>query len=123
MNNFERYGKEHTEVHNNVLVDVCNQLRQTWSSWYNGLIHAKAGKDYCVTFDKVINKLEYPHVQKLCFGTSTRMGYRHNSLKNQVRDFNSLRPQADEVMAKMRELSCEQKKGEFSQEILKLPLE
>ncbi|MFP5386508.1 MAG: hypothetical protein ACLGHN_10545 [Bacteriovoracia bacterium] len=119
---FEKNGKEHPEVHNNVLVDVCNQLRQTWSSWYNGLIHAKAGKDYCVTFDKVINKLEYPHVQKLCFGTSSKIGYRHSSLKNQVRDFNSLRPLADEVIAKMHELSC-QKKGEFSQEILKLPLE
>ena len=118
----EKNGMEHSEVHNNVLVDVCNQLRQTWSSWYNGLIHAKAGKDYCVTFDKVINKLEYPHVQKLCFGTSTRRGHRHNSLKNQVRDFNSLRPLVDEVIAKMRELSC-QKRGEFSQEMLKLPLE
>lgn len=121
-NYFSRNRREHNEVHNNVLTDVCNQLRQTWASWYNGLVHSRAGKDYCVTFDKVINKLDYPGVQKLCFGTSSRVGHRLNSLKNQVRDFMAIKPHADEVAEKMKELSCSQR-GELTQDLLKLPLE
>lgn len=113
---------EHSEVHKSVLIDVCNQLRQTWASWYNGLVHARAGKDYCVTFDKVINKLDYPSVQKLCFGTSSKVGHRLNSLKNQVRDFTAIKPYADEVAKKMQDLACSQR-SEINQDLLKLPLE
>ena len=121
-NYLNRNNHEHNEVHKSVLIDVCNQLRQTWASWYNGLVHARAGKDYCITFDKVINKLDYPSVQKLCFGTSNKVGHRLNSLKNQVRDFNSIKPYADEVAAKMKELSCSQRE-ELTQDLMKLPLE
>lgn len=121
-NHFKQNQREHHEVYKSVLVDVCNQLRQTWNSWYNGLVHAKAGRDFCVTFDKVINKLDYPSVQRLCFGTSTKVGHKRSSLKNQLRDFHEIKPIVDEVVEKMEELSCQQR-GSFSQELLKLPLE
>lgn len=114
-------GKEHHTVTKGAIVDVCNQLRQTWSSWYNGLIHAEAGKNYCLTFDKVINRLDYPAVQKLCFGTSSKIGHKYNSLKNQVRDIQAIKPVADEVARKMQDLACEGRET-VSEEILKLPM-
>lgn len=120
-NFYVKNNREHNAVHKNVLTDVCNQLRLTWSAWNNGLIHAKAGRDYCVAFDKVINKLDYPDVQRLCFGTSSKVGYRLSSLKNQVRDFRNIKSQADEILLKMEALSC-QGSAEFRQEFLTLPL-
>lgn len=117
----EKNGHEHSEIHRSVLIDVCNQLRLTWNSWYNGLIHAKAGRDYCVTFDKVINKLDYPDVQKLCFGTTSKIGHKLSSLKNQVRDFEAIKSEADEITAQMKKLSCAER-GELSQTTLGLPL-
>ncbi|MFA7614920.1 MAG: hypothetical protein WCY48_11845, partial [Candidatus Caldatribacteriota bacterium] len=75
-------------------------------SWNNGFVHSRAGRNYCLTFDKVINQMDYPSVQKLCFGTSSKVGYQHNSLKNQVRDFEAARSDADEVVALMNKLSC-----------------
>ena len=118
---YSKNKREHSTVHKNVLTDVCNQLRLTWNAWNSGMIHAKAGRDYCVTFDKVINKLDYPDVQRLCFGTSSKVGYKLSSLKNQVKDFRQLKPEADAILAKMEHLSC---KGtvEFKQEFLALPL-
>lgn len=115
-------GREHTEIHKGTVVDVCNQLRQTWSSWYNGLVHAEAGRNYCITFDKVINRLDYPEVQKLCFGTSSRIGHKHNSLKNQVRDFKEIKSEADEIVLLMSSLSCEGR-APLNEELLKLALE
>lgn len=105
----KKHNKEHPEVYQSVLTDVCNQLRRTWTAWYNGSIHAKAGKDYCVAFDRVINKLDYPEVQSLCFGTTTQNGKKKIfSLKNQVNDFKVRKPHADEVIAKMKQLSCKE---------------
>lgn len=102
-------NREHPVVTKNVLTDVCNQYRRTWTSWYNGSIHAKAGKDYCVAFDRVINKMDYPEVQELCFGTTTKNGKKLvRSLRNQVSDFKALKPEADLVMKKMQELSCKE---------------
>lgn len=103
------------------LVDVCNQLRQTWNSWYNGLVHARAGKDYCIAFDKVINKLDYPSVQKLCFENNYERGSSRNSLKSQVKDFEEIKPEADDVAARMKELSCGSR-GDVSAELLQLPM-
>lgn len=103
------------------LVDVCNQLRQTWNSWYNGLVHAKAGKEYCIAFDKVINKLDYPSVQKLCFESNSKRGSSRNSLKSQVKDFEEIKPEADDVAARMQELSCGSR-GDISAELLQLPM-
>lgn len=116
----EENGEDHRVIQSGLVVDVCNQLRQTWSSWYNGLIHAEAGKNYCLTFDKVINKLDYPAVQKMCFGTSSKIGYRYNSLKNQVRDIKAIKPQADEIAEKMKLLECEGREA-VSEEVLKRP--
>lgn len=121
LNYQARNQREHSEVHKNALIDVCNQLRLTWNAWYNGLIHARAGRDYCVTFDQVINKLDYPEVQKLCFGTSSKIGHKLSSLKNQVKDFEAIKPQADEIIAEMRSLSCEGK-SEMSEKIMALPI-
>ncbi len=115
-------GREHAEVHKGTVVDVCNQLRQTWSAWYNGLVHAEAGRNYCITFDKVINRLDYPEVQRLCFGTSSRIGHKHNSLKNQVRDFKEVKGEADEIITLMNTLSCEGR-GALNEDLLKLALE
>jgi hypothetical protein len=103
------------------LVDVCNQLRQTWNSWYNGLVHARAGKDYCIAFDKVINKIDYPAVQKLCFESNSNRGNSRNSLKSQVKDFEEIKPEADDVAARMKELSCGSR-GDISAELLQLPM-
>lgn len=98
--------KSHHEVHGGAVVEICNQLRQSWTSWNNGYVHSKAGKNYCKTFDKVINQMDYPQVQQLCFATSSRVGYQHNSLKNQVKDFEGAKVDADEVVAMMNKLSC-----------------
>ena len=113
--------KEHNEVHRNVGVDVCNELRRTWASWYNGNVHARAGRDYCVTFNKVINKMDYPAVQNLCFGTTTKRGKKVNSLKNLVLDFRTLKAEADQVAQEMRNLSC-QNGADLTKEVLSLPL-
>lgn len=122
----ERYqsehGREHFDIHKGTPVDVCNQLRQTWGSWYNGLVHAEAGRNYCITFDKVINKLDYPEVQRLCFGTSSRIGHKHNSLKNQVRDFKEIKGEADEIVTLMNSLSCEGRAA-LNEDLMKLALE
>lgn len=99
-------GKDHTEVHSGTVVEICNQLKQSWTSWNNGYVHARAGRNYCITFDKVINQMDYPSVQKLCFGTSSKVGYEHNSLKNQVRDFEGARADSEEVVELMNKLSC-----------------
>lgn len=115
------YNFEHPTVYKSVLVDVCNQLRMTWSSWYNGLIHARAGRDYCIAFDNVVNELDYPDVQTLCFGTTWGKGNKYRSLKNLTDDISNMRPEADQIAQKMRELSCQQS-VEVSKELLLLPL-
>jgi hypothetical protein len=115
-------GRDHTEITPGLVIDVCNQLKRTWSSWYNGLIHARAGKDYCNTFDSVINRLDYPYVQTLCFGTSDRKGHKLSSLRNQVELFNSKKPEADAVAERIRTLSCKES-SELTQELLALPIE
>jgi len=115
-------NREHPVVTKNVLTDVCNQLRRTWTSWYNGSIHAKAGKDYCVAFDRVINKMDYPEVQEFCFGTTTKNGKKLvRSLRNQVNDFKALKPEADLVMKKMKELSCKES-SDTTAELLASPI-
>ncbi|MES2528529.1 MAG: hypothetical protein V4598_15705 [Bdellovibrionota bacterium] len=116
------HGREHSTVTNGLLIDVCNQLKRTWSSWYNGLIHARAGKDYCSTFDSVINRLDYPHVQTLCYGTTDNKGKNLASLRNQVDDFNKKKPEADAVAERIRSLSCKES-TDLTQELLALPLE
>jgi uncharacterized coiled-coil protein SlyX len=111
--------REHPVVTKNVLADVCSQLRRTWTSWYNGLIHAKAGREYCVNFERIINKLDYPAMQEICFGTTKRNGKKEvSSLRNQVIKFNRIKPEADQLLVQMRELSCKQS-GELNPEILK----
>ena len=102
----QKNNKDHPEVHGGTVVETCNQLRQSWTSWNNGYVHARAGRNYCLTFDKVINQMDYPQVQRVCFGTSSKIGYQHNSLKNQVRDFESVRGDVDEVIEMMNKLSC-----------------
>lgn len=99
-------GVEHSDVTRNMIVETCNQLRRTWTSWYNGQIHAKAGKDYCSTFERVINKLDYPEVQQLCFGTSKK-NKPVKSLRNKVAEFQSYQPELNVVLKKMKELSCQ----------------
>ncbi len=115
-------GREHSTITNGLLVDVCNQLKRTWSSWYNGLIHARAGKDYCSTFDSVINRLDYPHVQTLCYGTTDNKGKNLLSLRNQVEDFMKKKPEADAVAERIRSLSCKES-SDLTQDLLALPLE
>jgi hypothetical protein len=115
-------GREHAEVTAGLLIDVCNQLKRTWSSWYNGLIHARAGKDYCGTFDSVINRMDYPYVQTLCFGTTDRHGKKLSSLRNQVELFLARKPEADAVAERIRSLSCKES-SDLTQELLALPLE
>jgi len=115
-------NKEHPEINKSFLLDACNQLRRTWTSWYNGSIHAKAGKDYCIAFDRVINKLDYPEVQTLCFGTTNKNGKKRvRSLKNKVNEFKDMKLQADQVIITMRELSCKES-VEVSSDLLALPL-
>jgi hypothetical protein len=115
-------GKAHPEITGGLMIDVCNQLKRTWSSWYNGLIHARAGKDYCGTFDTVINRLDYPYVQTLCFGTTDRNGKKLGSLRNQVDQFMARKPEADAVAERIRALSCKES-SDLTQELLALPLE
>lgn len=115
-------GKTHPEISPALMTDVCNQLKRTWSSWYNGLIHARAGKDYCGTFDTVINRLDYPYVQTLCFGTTDRGGKKLASLRNQVDQFLSRKAEADAVAERIRALSCKES-SDLTQELLALPLE
>lgn len=117
-----RNNREHAVVTNNLMIDVCNQLKRSWSSWYNGLIHARAGKDYCVTFDTVINRIDYPHVQSLCFGTTDNRGRNVGSLKNKVNQFLSKKPEADAVAERIRSLSCKES-SDLTQELLALPIE
>lgn len=115
-------SKSHPEITGGLMTDVCNQLKRTWSSWYNGLIHARAGKDYCGTFDTVINRLDYPYVQTLCFGTTDRSGKKLSSLRNQVDQFMARKPEADAVAERIRALSCKES-SDLTQELLALPLE
>lgn len=96
-------NKDHPQVNGGTPAELCNQLRLAWTSWNDGYTHAKAGKNYCVTFDKVINELEYPAVQQICFGTDARL---HSSLKTQVKEFASIKGEADELVKKMNALSC-----------------
>lgn len=110
--------KDHPEIHGGTHTEICNQLRQSWTAWNNGYVHARAGKTYCVSFDKVINQMDYPAVQRVCFGTSSRVGYQFNSLKNQVRDFEKIGPEADEVVEIMNEMSCSRQVTEINQEAL-----
>lgn len=118
----ERTNREHPVVTKNIQTEVCNQLRRTWTSWYNGSIHAKAGKDYCVAFDRVINKLDYPEVQTLCFGTTTKNGKKLlRSLRNEVKEFSDKKPEADLIMQRMRELGCKESQ-EVSAELLATPI-
>lgn len=122
QNHINKTGREHPEVSRHIIADVCNQYRRTWTSWYNGSIHAKAGKDYCVAFDRVINKLDYPEVQTLCFGTTTKNGKKlMRSLKNKVSEFKGKKLQADQVLIRMRELSCKES-TEITQELLAQPI-
>lgn len=114
----EKNDKDHPEIHSGTVVEICNQLRQTWSSWNNGYVHSRAGRNYCLTFDKVINQMDYPAVQRLCFGTSSRVGYQHASLKNQVRDFEAAREEADEVVKMMNVLSCSRPLTEIDKNFL-----
>ncbi|MFL5784568.1 MAG: hypothetical protein ACJ76H_08175 [Bacteriovoracaceae bacterium] len=114
--------REHPEVTAGLLIDVCNQLRRTWSSWYNGLIHSRAGKDYCNTFDTVINRLDYPHVQGLCFGTTDSHGKLLQSLRNQAEYFTKKKAEADAVAERIRTLSCKES-ADLTQDLLSLPLE
>jgi hypothetical protein len=119
---YKKNKREHPEVHGGLLTDVCNQLRRTWTSWYNGLIHAKAGKDYCMAFDRVINQMDYPEVQRLCFGTTTRNGKKKiHSLKNQVVEFNNRKIEADSIIAQMKELSCKES-PDMTAELLAKPI-
>lgn len=118
----ERTNKEHPVVTKNVVQDVCNQYRRTWTSWYNGSIHAKAGKDYCVAFDRVINKLDYPEVQNICFGTTTANGKKQiRSLRNKVVDFKDKKPEADKIQQKLKDLGCKESQ-EISAELLATPI-
>ena len=98
--------KENPVVTKSVLVDVCTQLRTTWSAWYNGLVHARAGRDYCVAFDNVINKLDYPDVQTLCFGTNDKRGKKMSSLKNQVAQITMRKVEADQIVSYMNQFGC-----------------
>lgn len=117
-----RTNREHPVVTKHVSQEVCNQLRRTWTSWYNGSIHAKAGKDYCVAFDRVINKLDYPEVQSLCFGTTTKNGKKLvRSLRNQVVEFRDKKPEADQIMQKLKDLGCKESQ-EISSELLATPI-
>lgn len=118
----ETHGKGHPEITGGLMTDVCNQLKRTWSSWYNGLIHARAGKDYCGTFDSVINRLDYPYVQTLCFGTTDRQGRKLPSLRNQVDAFMSRKPEADAVAERIRTLGCKES-TDLTLELMALPLE
>lgn len=118
----EENGRDHSEITSGLVTDVCNQLKRTWSAWYNGLIHARAGKDYCGTFDSVINRLDYPQVQTLCFGTTDRRGKTLASFRNKVTHFTDKKPEADAIAERIRSLSC-QESSELTQEILSLPLE
>lgn len=102
----KKYNKEHPEVNKGTVVELCNYLRQAWTSWNDGYIHAKAGKSYCQTFDKVINQLEYPAVQQTCFGTTSKVGFQYKSLRNQVKEFEAIKHEADEVLERMNQLSC-----------------
>jgi hypothetical protein len=112
---------ENSVVTKSVLVDVCTQLRNTWASWYNGLVFARAGRDYCVAFDNVINKLDYPDVQTLCFGTNDKNGNKWNSLKNQVEAINLRKSEADQISAYMDQFGC-RSVDEADGELLKLPI-
>jgi hypothetical protein len=118
---FSAHNREHPEVYKSVVVDVCNQLRRTWASWHNGFIHAKAGRDYCIVFDRVINRMDYPQVQHLCFGTTTRRGRPVQSLKNQVHQLREKKSEADQIAARIQELRC-RAGDELTQDLLKLPL-
>jgi len=114
-----RHHKEHRDVHRSVTVDVCTQLRKAWSTWYTGLVHAEAGKDYCIAFDDVIDNIDYPQVQRLCFGRNTRRSaVRTGSLRNLVEEIKSYRGEAMELANKMRSLSCRQAR-ETTQELLR----
>lgn len=101
------YNQEHRDVHKSVTIDVCNQLRKAWSSWYGSLIHAEAGRDYCVAFDNVIDKMDYPDVQKICFGLRKgRPGNKSDSLRNLVQHIKTYRPKGEELLGVMKSLSC-----------------
>ncbi len=112
---------ENSVVTKSVLVDVCTQLRNTWASWYNGLVFARAGRDYCVAFDNVINKLDYPDVQMLCFGTNDKKGNKWNSLRNQVEAINKRKPEADQISAYMDQFGCRSVE-DTDGDLLKLPI-
>lgn len=119
----ETRQKDHPEIHSTMTVDLCNQLRKAWSSWYGGLIHAEAGRDYCDAFDNVIDKMDYPQVQQLCFGFSSRKrSARSGSLRNLVDDMKSYRPQGEVLLGHMKALSCRQA-PETTADLLKTKLE
>lgn len=114
----QKYGKDHPEVNKGTVTELCNQLRLSWISWNDGYTHAKAGKNYCTTFDKVINQLEYPAIQSVCFGTNNRT---FDSLRNQVKTFEGIKGEADDVVKKMSALSCS--RAEIDLQTAKLTLQ
>lgn len=117
----QKNGRDHADVHRSVVTDVCNQLRKTWSSWYDGLIHAQAGRDYCLAFDNVIDRMDYPAVQTLCFGNTDRRGRPLNSLKNLVSSIKDQQAIADQVRTQMIEYACESAPT-LSEELLQVSL-
>ncbi len=113
---------EHIVVSKNVLTDVCTQLRMTWTAWYDGLIHARAGKEYCVAFDNVINQLDYPEVQTLCFATVDRRGEPMKSLRNQVTHMQSIKVDSDRIVRYMDNFGC-RRATDAATELLALPIQ
>lgn len=119
----KKTNRDHPLVSENTIPELCTQLRKSWTSWYNGLIHARAGKDYCQTFEKVINKLDYPEIQSLCFGTTTKQGRKlANSLRNEVQSFQDHKPEADSLIQKINDYSCKGS-SDLSTELLKKTIE
>ena len=119
----EAHNQEHSEVYKSVTIDLCNQLRKAWSSWYGALIHAEAGRDYCVAFDNVIDKMDYPDVQKICFGLRKgRLGAKTESLRNLVQHIKTYRPEGEELLGVMKSLSCREA-PETTADLLKTKLE
>lgn len=114
---------ENKVVYKNVLTDTCNELRKAWSYWYDGLAHAEAGRDYCVAFDNVIDQMDYPQVQSLCFGLrSRRSDLRTSSLRSLTVEIRSHRPEAEEIYTRMTTLGCQQA-GDLTADLLKTKLE
>lgn len=125
--NIQKMAEKHKETRDerkvlqiSSTVDLCNQLRKAWSSWYSGLVHAEAGRDYCLAFDNVIDDMDYPDVQQMCFGIKKKHGI--TSMRSLVKDIKEARPQGEELLAHMKALSCRQA-TETTADLLKTKLE